>query len=354
MTISSAFNHMTRLIAGLVMLLLVSSPAHAQLSGVEATQAVVDWSTQRYSVLEQSAYVPLRLRAALDIYAELPDGRPQSADDRQAIDNAINTLVAARERLDVAFVDLPPPPSIADEAIARRLNDSLPIMEEVSEAALATYDSAIVWLTDVRNGHEPPITDFQRYFLDAQIAYLDALLNLHDVSKSDDQTNPATLEATQTAAIRRAQRITLVLNRADITGDWTEELRAESEFDLESIREEIIHLSGQIRTRAVEQVARLDNALAADPSLSLSFVTFRDTVAEIATTYDVNADLGLEIVAAIDELLSHYGEARSASERQSIVETLSTRIRSAGIRNNEARSRRNLLSRDLARLMEEL
>tara|TARA_R110002072_G_C7902910_1_gene529745 strand:- start:245 stop:1309 length:1065 start_codon:yes stop_codon:yes gene_type:complete len=344
----------TNLVAGLVMTFLICEAALAQLTGAEAGRAVIDWSTQRYSVLEQSAYVPLRLQAALDIFADFPDGRPQSSEDFQALDDAINTLVAARGRLNAAFADLPPPPILADEGISRRLNDSLPVMEDVSQAAQATYDSAIGWLTAVREGQEPPVEDFVRLFLDAQIAYLDALLDLHEVSKSNDQTNPATLDATQTAAIRRAQRVTLVLSRADFVGDWTEELRADSEAELESIREEIVRLAGRIRMRAAEQIANLDNALEAEPSPSPSLVAFRDVMAEIATTYDVNAEQGLEIVSAIDEFLDFYSEMAFVDERQSAIEALSNRIRSAGIRNNEARSRRNLLSRDLARLMDDL
>lgn len=333
---------------------VASGASAAQGTSAPDLQAVVAWSSQRYQAMEQLAFLSLRTQAALQVAAGASDRSDLSEEELASINEVLADLQASRALLNDRFEALPAPPQLEDGDLARRLSEGVPIVEEAWASGLAQYDAVIDWLEAFRNGDDPPAEELQLVLVNSQITYLEATVALFEATGSEDYTNPATLDALQRTATHWAQRMVLVLYRADLTGEWTERLAADAETEFDVVRQAVEFTTSEIDLRAANSVAALDQAISSDPTLTSAHRAYRDKVAEIMGTYDVVAPAGESLIVALDEFSASYSIAESRMQRMAFIEVFLARVSESSTRLNEARSRRNQLTREAASLYNEL
>jgi hypothetical protein len=347
-------------LANLLKLLIVfvllnsSDRAFGQNETAEDLQAVTAWSLQRYASFEQVAYVPVRLQSTLQATNSISDRGNISAADVRIIDLAIADIQADRQLLIDTFDRLPPPPALRDAEMYRRLSDSVPLVERAVFNGRIQYDAAIGWLVALREGCDPEPDELALALADAQISYLEAMIDLFDLTGSQDLSNPGTLDAMQRTAMQFAQRAVLILDRADLVGEWNAGLLENLDQNFAGIRQVVTFTSTEISVRASESVRELDEVIEADPLVFEGFRAYRNKIAEIAETYSLVPAAGQNLLFAMEEFRDRYGAATSREERQLISQTFMSSLREIALQQNIVKTRRNQLFREATRLANEL
>jgi|GEM_PF-2840424 len=331
---------------------LPGATSFAQSAGNEAVsledmQRVIEWVDERNSVLGQMVVAPARLAAVVQELRPLLEAQEDPERLRLAFDEAIERLVRAQERMSEANAGLSEAPVVAgDESRSHRLEASRRSVDLIHRQADDILARGIAELRSTRDSLESADFTLRVLSVDAEIALLEANILQKEMVRSNDPTNPGSLDNLASVQVLRMKRDLSLMFRSSVIGEGIEAAAFEAQI-IEGYRDVILEQQLEIRRIAHEQLNTLEQAFADLPEPERSgWSEVFSLQSQLLMSYVDTAELLLEIGEVIDEFLTVFPDAESEQRRLQIIVQTAERLNALTYRRNDVMAARGRLARE--------